>query len=313
MIGYFQKKREGGTTVLNYDSGTISARLEQSEKELVSGVRFSMEEGRSLALIGETGSGKTMIARSIMGLLPGNVQMKDGKILFCGDELTGRSARKLLGDRIVYIPQNGLESLNPSRKIRHHLYDNLKKIGIPRAELEQEALSKLALVGFPEPEKLLDKYPFQLSGGMAQRVTIAISACSRGALMIADEPTNGLDDGAKLKFMELLQTVFPHAAKLMITHDITLAELCDETLVLCGGRMMEKGPSSQILHAPRNQYTCALILSLVKNGMRETPVLRSETGVCPFFRRCQAAKPSCQVNVEHHQSGQREWWCNHLI
>ena len=313
MIEYFQKKREGGTTVLNYDSGTISAKLEQSEKELVSGVRFSMEEGRSLALIGETGSGKTMIARSIMGLLPGNVQMKDGKILFCGDELTGRSARKLLGDRIVYIPQNGLESLNPSRKIRHHLYDNLKKIGIPRAELEQEALSKLALVGFPEPEKLLDKYPFQLSGGMAQRVTIAISACSRGALMIADEPTNGLDDGAKLKFMELLQTVFPHAAKLMITHDITLAELCDETLVLCGGRMMEKGPSSQILHVPRNQYTCALILSLVKNGMRETPVLHSETGECPFFRRCQAARPSCRVNVEHHQSGQREWWCNHLI
>lgn len=85
MIGYHQKKREGGTTVLKLDSGTISAKLEQSEKELVSGVRFSMEEGRSLALIGETGSGKTMIARSIMGLLPGNVQMKDGKILFCGD------------------------------------------------------------------------------------------------------------------------------------------------------------------------------------------------------------------------------------
>lgn len=313
MIGYHQKKREGGTTVLKLDSGTISAKLEQSEKELVSGVRFSMEEGRSLALIGETGSGKTMIARSIMGLLPGNVQMRDGKILFCGDELTGRSARKLLGDRIVYIPQNGLESLNPSRKIRHHLYDNLKKIGIPRAELEQKVLSKLALVGFPEPEKLLDKYPFQLSGGMAQRVTIAISACSRGELLIADEPTNGLDDGAKLKFMELLQTVFPNAAKLMITHDITLAELCDETLVLCGGRMMEKGPSSMVLHAPRNQYTCALIASLVKNGMQETPVLRSETGACPFYRRCQKAVPGCRESMAHRQAGQQEWWCNHSI
>lgn len=313
MIGYLQKKREGGTTVLKLDSGMISAKLEQSEKELVSGVRFSMEEGRSLALIGETGSGKTMIARSIMGLLPGNVQMRDGKILFCGDELTGRSARKLLGDRIVYIPQNGLESLNPSRKIRHHLYDNLKKIGIPRAEMEQEALSKLALVGFPEPEKLLDKYPFQLSGGMAQWVTIAISACSRGALMIADEPTNGLDDGAKLKFMELLQTVFPNAAKLMITHDITLAELCDETLVLCGGRMMEKGPSSMVLHAPRNQYTCALIASLVKNGMQETPVLRSETSACSFYRRCQKAVPGCRESMAHRQAGQQEWWCNQLV
>lgn len=254
-----------------------------------------------------------MTARSIMGLLPRNVHMQNGKLLFCGEELTGRSVGKLLGDRIVYIPQNGLEFLNPSRKIRHHLYDNLKRIGVSRGELQQEALSRLALAGFPKPEEILDKYPFQLSGGMAQRVTIAISACSHAALIIADEPTNGLDDAAKGQFMSLLSHVFPEAAKLIITHDITLAELCDETLVLCGGRMMEKGPSSMVLHAPRNQYTCALIASLVKNGMQETPVLRSESGACPFYRRCRKASSCCCEKIQHRQSGQQEWWCNDLV
>ena len=298
---------------MEYKSGRISAALEKSRKELVCGVHFSMEAGRSLALIGETGSGKTMIARSVMGLLPRNVNMENGRLLFCEEELTSRRARRLLGNQIVYIPQNGLEFLNPSRKIRHHLYDNLKKIGVPRTALEQEAISRLILAGFPKPEEILDKYPFQLSGGMAQRVTTAISACSHAALIIADEPTNGLDDASKKKFMAMLHGVFPDAAKLIITHDITLAELCDETLVLCGGRMMEKGPSSRVLHAPRNQYTCALIASLVKNGMRETPALRSEAGMCPFYRRCEKAAPSCREGMAHRQAGRQEWWCNQLV
>lgn len=309
MVEFPPRKVKG--MVLEYSSGNISAKLARSRKTLVQNVSFCLAEGKSLALIGETGSGKTMTALSIMGLLPRNVEAKSGCIRFQGKALSRKGAvRPLLGDRIVYIPQNGLEFLNPSRKIRHHLYDNLKKIGVPRQKLEETAKQKLTLAGLLSPEDVLDKYPFQLSGGMAQRVTIAISACSNAALIIADEPTNGLDDAAKQRFMELICQVFPDAAKLIITHDIALAALCDETLVLCGGRMMEKGDSEAVLNRPKNGYTQALIGSLVKNGMRQTPVLRRDEGFCPFYRRCSAASDRCREAMAHCSDAHTEWWCN---
>lgn len=296
--------------VLDYDCGQITAKLRRSQKILVSDVRFCLEAGKSLALIGETGSGKTMIALSIMGLLPQNVRMERGSIRFFGEPLNQRRISKLLGDEIVYIPQNGLEFLNPSRKIRYHLYDNLKKIGAAPTSWEQEASARLGLAGLDCPEKILDSYPFQLSGGMAQRVTIAIAACSNALLLIADEPTNGLDEAAKMRFMELIHKVFPNTAKLIITHDISLAALCDETLVLCGGKMMEKGLSGAVLRQPRNGYTRALIAALVKNGLQETPVLRREDALCPFYRRCLSATSHCQVTMDHGSDAASEWWCN---
>lgn len=295
--------------VLEYHSGCIAARLERMKKGLLHDVAFSLGASETLALIGETGSGKTMIAMSILRLLPSNVTMEGGSVLFLGQELTGRkNIQSLLGVDIVYIPQNGLEFLNPSRTVRLHLYDSLKKLGIRGQALEQTALEKLAAVGFDAPEEVIGKFPFQLSGGMAQRVTIALAACSRAKLLIADEPTNGLDYAAKVRFMEMLNALFPEAAKLVITHDITVARLCRNTLVLCGGRMMEKGPSAQILSAPRHPYTKALMGALVENGMRETPILRQQAGECPFFRRCPEASERC--NPTRQCAGDTEWWCS---
>lgn len=294
--------------ILQYHSGLIWAQLKRSRKALVEDVSFSLCAGESLALIGETGSGKTMIALSVMKLLPSNVKMEKGSIRFCGEELmTKRNIRKLLGMSIVYIPQNGLEFLNPSKKVRHHLYDNLQKQGV--VKLEEAALEKLRLAGLGHPEEILDKYPFQLSGGMAQQVTIAISACSNPKLVIADEPTNGLDEQGKQNFHRLMNALFPEAAKLVITHDIGVASLCDRTLVLCGGRKMETGPSGALLQTPFHPYTKALIGALVRNGMAETPVLRGEHGRCPFYRRCQIAQASCKETVACHQQEDREWCC----
>lgn len=304
----------GIQVVLRYRSGRIAAQGRRSDKILVEGVGFSLDEGESLALIGETGSGKTMIAQSIMGLLPRNVKMTGGEVLLDGQALsTGRQARGRLGVEVAYIPQSGLEFLDPSRRVRLHLYDSLKKAGTSAAALERTALEKLSAAGFHRPEEVLDRYPFQLSGGMAQRVTIALAACAKARLIIADEPTNGLDAAATAGFFKTLDALFPGAARLIITHDIAVAELCGGVLVLCGGRMMERGPSAQVLDSPRHPYTRALMGALVKNGMGESPVLRSGVRACPFYRRCPSAGAACGAGREHRIDGQVEWWCDGAV
>lgn len=298
--------------VLEYASGIIWARLEKSRKTLLQNVSFCIDAGESLALIGETGSGKTMAALSILGVLPENVRQTQGRTAFCGRELRpGRALRQLLGVEIVYIPQNGAEALNPSKKVKHHLYDSLKKLGVPHTTLYQTACEKLAAVGFPEPGEIMEKYPFQLSGGMAQRVTIALAACSKAKLILADEPTNGLDMEAKAAFLSQLNHLFPQAAKLIITHDISVAALCSRALVLCGGKMLETGRADTLLKTPRHPYTRALLDALVENGMRETRTLRREPGYCPFYRRCPKAEADCLTQMRPCTDGLSNWWCNH--
>ena len=297
--------------ILEYDSGAIRAQLARSRRTLVQDVAFTIAPGESLALIGETGSGKTMIALSIMDLLPRNVRQEGASLRFCGAPLPrGRRMRRLLGIRIVYIPQNGAEFLSPSKKVRFHLYDGLKKAGVPAAKRRTAALDRLRSAGFESPEEVLDKYPFQLSGGMAQRVTIALAACGAPELIIADEPTNGLDQAARERFMALLATLFPNSGRLIITHDMAVAALCDRTLVLCGGRRMEQGPSRQVLTAPRSPYTRALLAALVSSGMAETPLLREGESPCPFYRRCPSASEACEAGAPaDHRRGETEWWC----
>lgn len=298
------------TPILQYTGGVIAAKLDRTEKELVHGVSFHISSGESLALIGETGSGKTLIAQSVMGVLPGNVKLVSGEILFCGKALAkGKKLRSMLGREIVYIPQNGHEFLDPSRSIRRQMFDSIAKLGIAAPQREAFAREKLAQVGFTQPEAILDRYAFQLSGGMAQRVTIALALCSRAKLLIADEPTNGLDQDSKQQTLSLLNGLFPDAAKLIITHDISVAATCDRILVLCGGRMLETGISSEVLTAPYHPYTKALLGALVENGMWETPALRTGTGICPFYRRCPSARDRCRTEMPPRKNNGREWWC----
>lgn len=298
------------TPILQYAGGVIAAKLDRTEKELVHGVSFHISRGESLALIGETGSGKTLIAQSVMGVLPGNVRLVSGEILFCGKALPkGKKLRSMLGREIVYIPQNGHEFLDPSRSIRRQMFDSIAKLGIAAPLREAFAREKLTQVGFTQPEAILDRYAFQLSGGMAQRVTIALALCSQAKLLIADEPTNGLDQDSKQQTLSLLNDLFPDAAKLVITHDISVAATCSRILVLCGGKMLETGSSALVLAAPRHPYTQALLGALVENGMQETPALRTETGTCPFYRRCPAAFGQCRAEIPRRSLGDREWWC----
>ena len=297
----------------SYACGMISAKLSHGEHVLLQDVSFSLFAGERLAVIGETGSGKTMLALSILGLLPANVRMQSGCIQMDGAALpAGRQLQTLRGDKLVYIPQNGAEFLLPTRTVRKQLYDSLKKLGLPRKEFPASAAEKLRLAGFDAPETILDKYPFQLSGGMAQRVTIALAACSRARLLIADEPTNGLDEAGRAQFFSLLDSIFPNAAKLIITHDISVAARCDRVLVLCGGRMLETGVSSTVLSAPRHPYTKALLAAQVANGMQPSPILREGVSGCPFYARCPAADTACLNGaMQKHTDGKTEWWCCH--
>ena len=297
----------------SYACGMISAKLSHGERVLLQNVFFSLSSGERLAIIGETGSGKTMLALSILGLLPSNVRMQGGCIQMDGTALpTGKQLQTLRGDKLVYIPQNGAEFLLPARTVRKQLYDSLKKLSLPRKAFPTLAAEKLRLAGFDAPETVLDKYPFQLSGGMAQRVTIALAACSRARLLIADEPTNGLDENGRAQFFSLLDSIFPNAAKLIITHDISVAAHCDRVLVLCGGRMLETGTVDAVLGAPHHPYTKALLAAQVANGMQPSPILREGVSACPFYARCSEADTACLNGaMQKHADGKTEWWCCH--
>ena len=297
----------------SYTCGTIFAKLSRGERALLRDVSFSLSSGERLAVIGETGSGKTMLALSILGLLPANVRVQSGCIQMDSAALpAGRRLQSLRGDKLVYIPQNGAEFLLPARTVRKQLYDSLKKLSLPRKAFPTLAAEKLRLAGFDAPETVLDKYPFQLSGGMAQRVTIALAACSRARLLIADEPTNGLDENGRAQFFSLLDSIFPNAAKLIITHDISVAARCDRVLVLCGGRMLETGAVDAVLGTPHHPYTKALLAAQVANGMQPSPVLRESSSGCPFYARCSEADTACLNGaMSKHTDGKTEWWCCH--
>lgn len=295
---------------LDYSCGVIRAQLDRTQKVLVQDVVLRLGPGETLALVGETGSGKTILAQSLMGVLPPNVHRHGGKIFICGKEIVHeKQLRAMLGKEIVYIPQNGYEFLNPTRTVRKHLYDSLARIAVPAGKRATVALEKLEQAGFSEPKSVIDRYPFELSGGMAQRVTIALALCSHAKLLIADEPTNGLDETAKARFMHLLGTLFPEAGKLVVTHDISVAAMCDRILVLCRGRAMETGKATDVLTSPYHPYTKSLLVALVENGMRQTPVLRKEPGLCPFYRRCNQATVQCRKKLPKQEADDREWWC----
>lgn len=249
-----------GEPALQYSSGMIVAKLKNGEKNLVQDVSFDIFPGETMALIGETGSGKTMIAQSILGTLPRNVRTAGTSIELCGHPLpSGRKLRAMLGRDIVYIPQNGHEFLNPSRTVFRHMADGLQRLGVPASQRRQEATRLLSLAGFSAPEEILNQYPFQLSGGMAQRVVMSIASAGSPGLVIADEPTRGVDIDNTRLFLDNLDSMFGSAAVLLITHDISVAAQCDYILVMDNGRIIEWGDSNKILTNPKELGTHNLI------------------------------------------------------
>lgn len=277
---------------------TITAEMSKGTKTIVSDLSFSLAKGERLAVVGESGCGKTMTAMSVMGLLPANCKAT-GEIVFDGtDLLSRRGARKLhtlRGEKIMLVPQSGGEFLNPSIRISTQIYESLRKRGVRgRNALRAAARGLLREVGLSDAEEILDKYPFQLSGGQAQRVVLAIAASGDAELVIADEPTKGIDEETAQLFLGKIDELFPSTAVIIITHNVRVASDCDKTLVMYKGEIMEYGDTRSVLGNPSHPYTQSLIAALPDRGFGVYARLRDPSPAgCVFSDRCPYADDEC--------------------
>jgi peptide/nickel transport system ATP-binding protein len=272
-------------------------------------VSFSVRRGEVLGLVGESGSGKSMTAYSILGLVDPPGRVVGGKILFAGRDLAEASSeemRQIRGNRIAMIFQDPMATLNPVLRIDTQMIEAiLAHESTSRAAARERAREALAKVGIPSPDERLQGYPHQFSGGMRQRVAIAIALLNRPDLVIADEPTTALDatiQGQILYEMQKL-TLESGAALIWITHDLSvIAGLADRVCVMYAGRVVEQGATVDVLSAPRHPYTGGLLSSIPGNTLpRErlkpiqgmTPPLTELPTGCHFRPRCPNADAQC--------------------
>jgi peptide/nickel transport system ATP-binding protein len=233
---------------------------------LLRGVGLTVAPGEVRGLVGQSGAGKSMIARAIFGLLPRGARITRGHVLFDGRDLAGMAdaaRRALLGVRIALIPQDPMTSLNPVKRIGEQIATVLRlKAGMDRAAARSRAIELLAEVAIREPQRVVGLYPHELSGGMRQRILIAIAFSCTPQLVIADEPTTALDVTVQRQILRLIYDLqYRHgAAVLFVTHNFGLvAKLCQSVTVLYAGRVVEEGVTAAVLAYPQHPYTTALL------------------------------------------------------
>ncbi|MBO7662332.1 MAG: ABC transporter ATP-binding protein [Clostridia bacterium] len=279
------------------------------EVKAVNGLSFSLDEGKVLGIVGESGSGKSVTAYSILQILTHPGKIVSGSIKFNGTELVGKSdeeMRKIRGNNISIIFQDPMTSLNPTYTIGRQLMEAiLLHTDRNRQEARERALEMLQLVNVNEPKKRLEQYPYELSGGMRQRVMIAMALACEPDILIADEPTTALDVTIQAQILELMQDLQKKLgmAIIMITHDLgVVAQLCDEVIVMYAGSVCERGTADAIFYHPAHEYTRGLMRSIPRdenNGMRLQPItgtpidLLNMPAGCPFAPRCDRAMKIC--------------------
>jgi peptide/nickel transport system permease protein len=279
---------------------------------LVTGVTFSLQPGRVLGLVGESGCGKTMTARSLMGLLPDGVPVSGGSILWQGRELVGLSDKELnaiRGREIAMISQEPMVALDPMFSVAYQLVQPLRRIrGVGKAEARRIAAELLQQVGIVDAQRVLKSYPHQLSGGMAQRVAIALALTGQPKLLIADEPTTALDVTVQAEILSLLRALVRDTglSVVIVSHDLgVVADICDDVAVMYAGQVVESGTAARVLDDPTHPYTMALLGANphVPDGEPVPLRLASIPGTvpspgswpsgCRFASRCQFAQEKC--------------------
>ena len=281
---------------------------ERSYVKAVDGVSFRVRKGTTFGIVGESGSGKSVTAYSIMQILAPTGKIVSGSVKFDGQELVGadeKLLRTVRGNRISIIFQDPMTSLNPTYTIGRQLMEAiLLHTDRNRHQARERAVEMLKLVNVNEPEKRMKQYPFELSGGMRQRVMIAMALACEPDILIADEPTTALDVTIQAQILDLMRDLQKKMgmAIIMITHDLgVVAQMCDE-VVMYAGSICEQGTADEIFYNPRHEYTKGLMRSIPtaeNNGQRLQPITGTPIDLlnmpkgCPFAPRCEAAMKIC--------------------
>lgn len=280
------------------------------EVKALNGVSFSMDAGDVLGIVGESGSGKSVTAYSIMGLTAYPGKLIGGTIRFNGhqiDTMTEKEFRQIRGNEVSIIFQDPMTSLNPVYTIGNQITEVIRlHTGKSKQEANARAKELLELVGINEPDKRLKQYPHELSGGMRQRVMIAIALACEPKLLIADEPTTALDVTIQAQILELMQELREKLGMsiIMITHDLgVVASMCEKIAVMYAGHIVEYGTADEIFYQPKHEYTKGLIKSIPKLNVEQTqrlvpiegqPVdLLNPPAGCPFAPRCEKCMKIC--------------------
>ena len=239
------------------------------EVKAVNGISYNLDAGKVLGIVGESGSGKSVSAYSVLRILTDTGRVTEGEVLFKGEnilEYSSQQMQKFRGSRISIIFQDPMTCLNPTFSIGSQLREAIRiHTDRTKEEIQARALEMLQLVGVNEPEKRLKQYPHELSGGMRQRVMIAMALACEPDILIADEPTTALDVTIQAQILELMQDLQKKMgmAIIMITHDLgVIADMCDEIIVMYGGKVCERGTADEIFYNPRHEYTKGLIRSI---------------------------------------------------
>lgn len=298
--------------LLNVENLGVEFRTRSGVVKALEGVTFSVNRGETVALVGESGSGKSVTAFTLMGILDRAGQVTAGQAIF-GEghwDLLGASPRllqRLRGKELSMIFQNPRTALNPIRKVGKQIEDVLRAhTSLPVQSLKQRAIELLASVRIPDPERRYGAYPYELSGGLCQRIMIALALACTPKLLIADEPTTGLDVTTQATVMNLIRDLSQQSqmATILITHDLALAsEYCDRIVVMHAGHVVEVATTEQLFRRPAHPYTAKLIAATpephkgfddLKPIEGNLPDLRSPTlPPCRFSQRCDRASAAC--------------------
>jgi oligopeptide transport system ATP-binding protein len=296
-------------SILSVKELRTSFSTDNGEVMAVNGISFDLDRGKILGIVGESGSGKSVTAYSIMRILESNGGIKGGHVFYKGDDITKfseKQMREFRGKCCSIIFQDPMTSLNPVFTVGNQLKEAIELHTDRKGKAaEERAVEMLTLVGVNEPEKRVKQYPYELSGGMRQRVMIAMALACEPDILIADEPTTALDVTIQAQILELMQDLQKKLgmAIIIVTHDLgVIADMCDEIIVMYGGRVCERGTAEDIFYRPHHEYTKGLLRSIPnvdRIGEKLIPIPGTPINLlnmpkgCAFCPRCEEAMKIC--------------------
>ena len=301
--------------LLKVSNLSVEFRTRSGTVRALENINLQVHKGETVGIVGESGSGKSVLSYAILGILDPAGRVTSGTAVFDGmDMLNAKEAdlQEIRGREASMIFQSPRTSLNPIRKVGHQIGDILLRHGaVPRHEARARAIDMLAKVRIPDPERRYDAYPFELSGGMCQRILIAMALACEPALLIADEPTTGLDVTTQAAIMDLVAELGKrrHMATILITHDLGLAgDYCDHIVVMHAGHVVEAARTETLLRSPRHPYTASLVAATPRANVElrqlaaipgNLPDLRRDNlPSCRFAERCPRREPVCDAPLQ---------------